>query len=173
LVVTARKDQKEKIYFTIHEGKCKSGSITPLIPNLVARWNKCLASRLGRFVQRGNNFRCLLKRGLVDPRAGLEVLKVRAKLLPLPGMQLLFWVFQPVSQSLYQTPYSGFFVNIRSIVLTKRVLQKVRSSAFSPFFFNSPSICRCCTMLKSVVIQTMRKHNNNNNANLNLRPLIA
>jgi hypothetical protein len=51
----------------------------------------------------------------VGPRAGLEVLEVQIKLLRLPGIEPLFWVFQSVSQSLYQPIYSGSFVNISNI----------------------------------------------------------
>ena len=104
---------------TRHEVICKSGSISPLILNLGARLGECLASRLGRFAQRGNSFRCSISGGWVGPRAGLEVLELQLKLLRLPGIEPLFWVFQPVSQSLYQPSYSGPFVNISTIQLLK------------------------------------------------------
>jgi hypothetical protein len=50
ILLSQKGKMKRKRYpFTRHESKCKGGSINPLILNVVARWNECLASLLGRF----------------------------------------------------------------------------------------------------------------------------
>lgn len=86
---------------------------------LGARWVECLASRLGRFAQRGTAFDVHYSGDWVGARAGMEVLEVQIKFLRLPGIEPIFCVSQPVSHSLYQPPYSGSFVNLSNIQLFK------------------------------------------------------